>query len=43
VTVKWNEGASKKFGDHLAAGEASYQVAVAVFEDEDAVQRGALR
>ncbi len=43
MAMEGDEGAGEEFGDHLAAREAREDVAVAMLEDEDALQRGALR
>lgn len=43
VTVEGDEGAGEKFSDGLAGGEAGNSIAVAVFEDENTLQWGALR
>jgi hypothetical protein len=42
VAMKGHKGAREKFADGLAAREARDHVALAVFEDEDARERGAV-
>src|SRR6266481_521876 len=42
VAVKRHKAAGKQFRNHLAAGQPREHVAVAVFENEDALERGAL-